>query len=381
MEAYSDINFNHVFKESLFFVENAENELFLIRYMNECLCIESGNFKGLELLNEGVLDGIRNFITKIWNAIVKMWNKFVARCQELFGQEQKFLENNKKIILEKQPLKADIKIYDYNLDKLTSLVFPKYDGRTIKEIKDEESFVARILPNVGEKDSTVADKVKGIIRGGTEEKSHNSSELNFKKMYDYCYSFGKAKETLRGDIKAFEDTKNNVLTVAQTTANKVEQENKAKEAEAQKAQGESTYSVVLGRYITEAEISNTDTSSSTNTNATRKDNNDKTVGGNIKNTTGDNPEDSTVEKDVRDANTAGKEMDEIQEAIKIYYKVGGDFLGAKLNIAVEIFKNYMQVLRWHVSNFTTKTKTDKPKEKEEDYRNKPEENVVANKAL
>jgi chaperonin cofactor prefoldin len=373
MESYSDINFTHIFKESLLLVEGAENELFLIRYMNECLCIESGNFKGLELLNEGVLEGIKNFITKIWNAIVKMWNKFVGRCQELFGQEQKFLESNKKIILEKQPLKADIKMYDYNLDKLTSLVFPKYDGRSIKEIKDEESFVAKILPNVGEKDSTVSDKVKGIIRGGTEEKSHNSSELNFKRMYDYCYSFGKAKETLRGDIKAFEDTKNNVLTVAQTTANKIEQE---------KPKEESTYSIVLGKYITEADITNaTNTGNNSNNSTPKKDTNDKTVGGNIKNTTGDNPEDTTVEKDVRDANTSGKEMDEIQEAIKIYYKVGGEFLSAKLNVATEIFKNYMQVLRWHVNNFTTKTQTDKTKEKEEDYRNKPEENVVADKAL
>ncbi len=57
----------------------------------------------------------------------------------------------------------------------------------------------------------------------------------------------------------------------------------------------------------------------------------------------------------------GNDLDDIQEKISIYYKVCGQVLSAKLNIASEIFKEYMQILRWHVSSFTTSEKKVKDK--------------------
>lgn len=83
--------------------------------------------------------------------------------------------------------------------------------------------------------------------------------------------------------------------------------------------------------------------------------------------------------------TAGKneDLEELQKNVQMYYKVGGEILSAKLTTCVAIFKDYMKIIRWHVTNFTPKERKtpDATEAKGKEYNDVSKENEVEREKL
>lgn len=395
-----DINFEHMFAESMYQLKLLENEAVLHRKINELLCAESGNAEGLELIQEGVLEKVKNSLLKVWNGIVKMWNTFVHKMEEVVGAQKVFLENNKDVILRKPPRKVNIETYKYNL-ALLKYTATKYDGKTIMQLEDEEKLRQdflndSILQDKSDyEDASISDMYKAIVRGSNSPIQMLATDLNMTDLYNYCYDFKAIKSNIKENLAKLEETKEAVLSTVKVASSEYERENgkndendssinhqddgdnntnsnssnnnnnqpEPKKTKAQElndrvekgAKGESAIEEFIGNaklFLNEFKVSGDSTSASTGTSS-----NSKSLANNMRKVANqEDPKDSKVKNDVKGQLYNGIDLDEIEKKVRIYYKFYGDILSAQLNISFEIFTEYMKILRWHVDGFTSKEK-------------------------
>lgn len=353
-----DVSYSKMFMESMYRLQLVENETKFLRSINAIYCNETGNTVGLELLVEGVGENIKNFVTKLWNGIVKMWNSFVGKLEELVGAEKKWLESNKDTIFKKVPKKVSIGTYKYDITKLQNTWIPKYDADKIKKIEDQNSFSKELLSSMKiqqQENESVSDAVKKWIRGSSEQVTLLSSDLNMADLYNYCYDFKNVKNKIKLELDALDATKNDILTIANTVSKQMDQNTNTNESIFY-------YGSVLD-IISEAKIGDDSKDSGNTSTSGAKVGDSKSLSANMTNSADDQgkPDDDKVKSDVKDMKTQGNDLDDIQQKISIYYKVCGQVLAAKLNVASEIFKEYMQILRWHVNSFTVSEKKTKDK--------------------
>lgn len=357
-----DCDYTHMLMESVYKLELISNENKFLRSLNAMVCIESGNNEALQLLVEAAGEGLKNFVTKLWNGIVKMWNTFVHKLEELVGAQKKFLDDNKSIILKKTPKKVSMSTYKYDLTKLQNTSIQKYNADKIKEIKDEDSFKDNLFASMklqvsGEdaKELSVSDSIKRWIRGSSEPVTVLSTDLDFATMFNYCYDFKNIKNKIKLELDVLDTTKNDILTIAKVSSDQYDKDHENDNSE---AKNESFYYGSIADIINEMEVQKDNSASGTSSSGSPTKGNNQMLSGQMSNTADKQKDVGTdkVKSDVNDMKEKGEDLEAIQEKINIYYKICGNVLSAKLNIASEIFKEYMQILRWHVDSFTNKEK-------------------------
>lgn len=401
----------YLMKYDFFLAEQMLEQDEMNRYIKECILAESGCAIAptMNILNEGAVDKIKDAYGKIVSAIAKMWNKFLEVMTNLLNTDRGYLEKYKNIILKKRMVDAEYTMYNYQkgLPILVTATVPAFNYDSMKDcLSSEESFIAKEFPEFNNPKVQFVDNVKSIFRngkgGGSDKITVKSSEINMTSVYDYCYNYKELAKKIQKDIdnvknavvsavkivddlskKQQQDQQQNTQQQSNTqtqqntqqqTNTQTQQQNTQQQSntqtQQQKPQGESYYSTVHKTFVHEIERSvdgqqqgNSSAPSPSNTNPAKA----------VQNINGD----AAKSDDTRNA-VDGADPKVVGEHINNYMKVCGDFLGAKLSIAQEAYKEYMQLIRMHVQdNVGNKDSVDKPTEKGEDYNN-PQNNNGSN---
>lgn len=407
-------NFYNMFRESTVMIDQLFYEAKIHQIFMESECIDHNNTEGLNQILEGVGESIKNGITKLWNAIVKMVNKFFDRANELFNDGKNFLENNKAVILNKKPVQnVPITVYKYDLQRFYDVTVAVSSSKDIIDIEDKDAALkkvcAKAFANTPGDNESVSDFINKYVRG-EKEVTIQSQSLNMTTMYNYCVGFTDLKKEIKADIKKLDAIEKEVETYISSLYDKAksaEEEQKSAQTD-NKSEEDNTKSSTTGRLVdgktidqrideklkpdeesvfilpqsidllTEVDIgkppAQTTGSGATSNSATTT----SSANANMNIKTGD-----YSKSDAQGAVDTSKEIARIQKSIQLYYKAAGDVLGAKLTLAVGIFKDYMQILRWHVGNFTPKEKkhTDMNAKKGAEYTNKSKEKAVEREEL
>lgn len=321
------------------------NESLLALYLEEEACLESGSLSDIISVNEGVFETVKNFVITIINKIIEMWNKFIGKIKEILPNDKKFLEANKKIIFNKKyDPDTEIKMYEYDLKLLESITVPPLNYNQMKDsLKDEATFAAKFIQGIDVKpDEKGAVNINSIIakaiRKSDQPVAKKATELDWQGMYDFAYNFENTQKNIQTIISNLETSKTNALNIAKSSAVKNEA-----------AEDLEVYSALKGRFIHEVEINQPEKKEepqATDNNAVEGDTSKQ--------------DDDKLKKDVADS---GDKTDEVTKAINVYFKVAAAVAGSKMTLAMEIRKEYMQVIKWHVGRFS---KGEKDEEKKDD---------------
>ena len=94
VQIYDD-NYAEAFALESYFIEEAYNQHKILSMINEAVCLESGDFSGLRAINESLVDGVKNFFSRIWEFVKKASSKFRERMSELLTTDKAFLTKQK----------------------------------------------------------------------------------------------------------------------------------------------------------------------------------------------------------------------------------------------------------------------------------------------
>ena len=336
--------------------------------------------ESVEVLNEkSIGETLKNWLNKIITGIKNAWQRFVKWAGDMATNNNKYLEKHKDVILTKKPLKATISAFnDYNIAEIKVAKVPKYDEIKLQSAPSEkEEFISK-FPEFSkyfkDKEKSFSDNVKYYLRSSKEPHDIQSAQLDMQKMYDYVYNYNtNIKNDIQKDISSLEEAnkkseftikklfkadkaKPNVkVTVNKSTdtASTDTTNNASSENKEQQSTGEAfTFTKTLSYYFNEMDI--------------------KTAPG------------QDVEKketsDSTDTET-GKDK-QLETAIRLYFTLSAELLGARLNTAQEAYKNYMRIIRWHVKNYVkddTVTTEEQPKNTEEKKEEQPQQNTEEKK--
>ncbi len=383
-----DDDYNHIFAESMFMLNQVENEARLYRAYQEACCLENSNIEGLVQINEGVWQSIKNFFTKIWNGIVKMINKFLSRVDELIGGSQAWLEGNKEIIVNTAPVRdVDIRTWNYNIKALyaievniTAIGVSKLENQDkADELVCSKLYSTQYFKN-SDKDSNLRDNIELGVKG-PEQITRKSQELNFTDMFNYCVNFADYKKNIKDDIKKLDTIEKqleqevekaynaraaklkeldngkgffnkNMKKVGDTMFNKTTKKNaKRLLGGSVKNNNESVYrDIGTSNYIVEAEIGKSKNNNTNNVESPNSYNNKVNSNMNV---------DSSYKSDKQAVGNAGADYDQdinkMKESVGYYFKACGNVLSEKCTLSVAIYKEFMQILRWHVGQVGNKS--------------------------
>ena len=332
------------------------------RYIQECICLETGDIKGLEFLNEGVLDSIKNTIEKIIESVKKFFARFKETFDKTFSNDQTYLSDYKDIILQKQVTIDFTDYFEYDLKLFTTdTPIPKFAYEEMHKngyLKDEDTFIAQYFPKFVDKSKDFSDNVKYILQGKEPTPSKEGKTINMKDLYNFCYEYKKIREILESEQKALDNARTDSYNIiskksAEYSTPTDNTENKEEEGEENKQKNEQQESVIMfsnvyNRYITESfvqEITVANSKSSSDgakaSSIPNSPNEKESVAKNLKTSTGRRDEDLSKSTDATDLET-------LKDEINVYFSICGAMLTTKLNVALDIYKQSMFVIREHV---------------------------------
>lgn len=370
-----------------FIVENAINQAFYNRYMNEIELIAEGKntIENIQILNESLMDSVKNGIKKLLATIAKMWAKFVEGCNTLIKSDKGYLEKYKEIITGKSLPEGDYRMYNYKdgVKILVKATIPDFNYATIKDsLETEEKFLGQhfnkyLVPN---SKASFTDQLIARFRGGANEIDLKGNQINMTDVYNYCYGYDKIRDSINKDIESIKKAGNASLEIVakmerESGAADNTQQSQPNQQEEQKPKNESwfvdeerkyysyVHETVVNELTTPGNNSTSSTSNSDPSNTTKPDK----VNSNIeKDETGKslNAPKDTVKNNVSD-------YKEDSERIQRYFTICTQFLNAKLSIAEEIYKEYMQLIKYQVRSHMGEKKVDNTKVKDNgtDYQN------------
>lgn len=387
---YSD----YQFKYDLYLASTVQNQNDIIRYTSECACLEAGDLRGIQSLNESVVDGIKSAIQKIIAAIGTIWKKFVEKANELLSTDASYLEKYKSIILSKPPKSKEITMYQYNHDTLKNVIVPQftYDEKMKKWLasdKPEDEFATTFLSATKlNENAELKEALQELFRGG-DQVDVDGKNLDMKKMYEFCANYKATVELIKKDTDTIAKSQGEVNKVIGQLAPKIDAADKA--AQAQKtnnssngqntnnqntnngggqsidagsafdksdatATGESAYSVVYGTYITEDQNIKIGGTKDEPKTATPSD--ASTKGAQVNNGVGKGivTKDTTAAMGNDLAAKDKEDFDKISTNAPIFFRCSGNILAAKLTVCQEIQKTYMAIIRAHVRDYVGETK-------------------------
>lgn len=354
---------------ALFIEKQVLHQKEMERYIEECVCLENGAISSLSIINENVLDTIKEFIDKIIESIKKVFGRVTESLTKTFKSDKDYLTKYSKIILQKKPTITLNDYFDYKLDKLINNgAIPKFAYEEMHSkgaLESKSAFVGQYFKEYPQPsgDQNFGTLVENEIKGqaiATKE----GADLNMKTIYNFVFDYDKLVNGLNTDIDTLNKSK---LTVIDTISNLQKEQNsasansnpeddKTKDTKNQESdQNESVvYSNVYGGFITEASIiqelttAKSGNSSSSNNNSkgstsigANKPEGAESAANNNRNTTGHD------DKDLKKS-FGGKDLDNVKKESEIYFDICGQFLSAKLRLVNDIYKDYMFIIREHV---------------------------------
>ena len=335
-----------------------------------------------EILNEkSIGETLKGWLDKIVGAITAVAEKFMKAASDFFTNNNKYLEKYKDIILNKKPLKATISGFtEYDIPLIKTADVPTFDELKMKNAAatgDKQDFIKAFTEfskfNI-DKEKSFSDNVKHCLKSKKEPHDIQANTLDMKALYSYVYNYNtEIKKDIMDSIdKLKASNKRAYMIVA-----KLGKGAKANVKIDKKANTTSTDN-------TETKTDTTQTDSTDN-NATEKQeafNYNKTLSYYFEMDIKDDPNQEQPEKEEAPKEPTNDEDKKAENAVKLYFTVCSELLGARLNVAQEAYKNYMRIIKWHVKKYVKnpdEAKTDSDTSKEENKTEEPKENTEEKK--
>lgn len=379
-----------------FLIDTIIKEAELTNYINATLMTEDTQLA----INEGLLASAKGGIKKIMEFLKTIWGKFTNAMASVFQNDQKYLGENKNIIMGNKPKNVNIENwYNYDIDRINegkigsigselysftassgmvSTMATGYNkgvlNDAVKKCSDKENGVANAFnmffgSEYDSKSANTADKFKDYFRGVPVTVSASSfTTQDMQKFYDYCYNFKSSTlNVIEGEKNKINEMYQKAMDSINALDNKVTAEKKAggsageeksdgaenvKKPAGGDAGGEKTegadLAAAMDMYFSEVNITSTPGNA-----APSQDNPTKSQ---INNDQHDEKMKSMqdVDSEMRDK-AATEATDEMIKALKTYYdNVFGlvkDYTAARLTCAQGAYHDYMKLFRWHVGQY------------------------------
>ena len=324
------------------------------------------------VLNESIGETLKGWLDKIYSAIINVWEKFLKAVNDFTTNNNKYLEKYKDIILNKKPLKATISGYtEYDTGAIKTADVPSFDEVKMKAAAasgDKQDFI-KAFPEFSkfniDKEKSFSDNVKYCLKNKKEPHDIQANTLNMEILYNYTHNYNtEIKKDIMDSIdKLKASNKKAYLIVAKL----------GKGAKANVKIDKKT-NTTTSTDNTETKTDTTQTASTDN-NATEKQeafNYNKTLSYYFEMDIKDDPNQEQPEKEEAPKEPTNDEDKKAENAVKLYFTVCSELLGARLNVAQEAYKNYMRIIKWHVKKYvknpeagTTEEKPNEEKKTEE----------------
>ena len=387
------MNYSQQYEYLTFLAERTTQQVRMERIINEAVLIGEGadTIENIELIQESFSESVKKVIHKLLTFIGKLWGKFIEAMNTLIKNDKAYLERYKDIILKKKPA-DDIIIYDYynggiqlllnnSCPQLTDQDINAEEGNSV--LDDKNTFITQRFRDFtkfgkGPFDS-ITDLATAAFRGGGDEVSKVAANVNMTDMYNYCINYGSLKDKIQRDIDAFQEAQKKFDSKLASMNNNNELKQQQQESALSIFEDRKYYSAIFEQYITEkvkvgepslnveAPINNNNAidqaakegkkeqEQQDKANAAKQqqqnqnnNNNNATVNNgntaaNYQQNTKDNA-DANVEQNKNTYNT-------LQERAKVYFEIGGQYFAAKLTVAQEAEKKFMEVIKNHVRHY------------------------------
>ena len=379
---------NELFEYTNFLVSQSINQNEIIRYIQECVVLENGDLDGLRAINESAIDAIKNIIKKIIDSIKEFFDKFKVGMSKLFTTDKGFLEKYKDVILKKPFKDRDLTIYDYKIDDINKYTVPKFINTDFNDLLDkgdqefESNFVnkynSRYFNNLKDSNEDLKDRIIVALRGEDQVETNLQAYENMKaKMYNFCVNIDATMDVLDKDF-----------TTVQTNSNSINAElaKQSRELERGSVSGtkepsipdpgktntdntnpvESVFSSVLGTYLHEDNMKigkNNDKSSLGGGSSSSKSKGTAQIGnsaeqihkGAVSGAGADlvskAMDKATGDNDATKKSNAAELLKQYQDFAKNYFNECSKVLQAKKIIIESAYKDYMKILKVHVSDY------------------------------
>lgn len=376
VQVYDD-NYAEAFALESFYIQEAYNQHKILSMLNEAVCLESGDFTGLQAINESLVDGVKNFFSRMWEFIKKISSKFRERMSELLTTDKAFLEKYKKIILGK-PFKDHelTDVYNYpngisekNIKALSMMdcsfndsMKGTIDSQYVEPNKeyDEAAFIETVLKKVQvtnnnvdvSKETEISDYIKGVVQGETTE--YKMNKLNPTNLYNFCKNIDATNNQLEKNQKTLNTSSDKIISLANKILTQTETNKTAAEAKQ-----ESTYSVLYGKYITEDSMkieqaskddkSSTASGSTTGAQSGAVKADDSTAAQSMADELKDKQDNGAA--NAEDAKTANDTASKQVAAYQNYFKYCVSVQSNLMTVVMAVYKDYMKILRVHVRDY------------------------------
>lgn len=384
------MNYSQQYEYLTFLAERTTQQVRMERIINEAVLIGEGadTIENIELIQESFSESVKKVIHKLLTFIGKLWGKFIEAMNTLIKNDKAYLERYKDIILKKKPA-DDIIIYDYynggiqlllnnSCPQLTDQDINAEEGKSV--LDDKNTFITQRFRDFtkfgkGPFDS-ITDLATAAFRGGGDEVSKVAANVNMTDMYNYCINYGSLKDKIQRDINAFQEAQKKFDSKLASMNNNNELKQQQQESALSIFEDRKYYSAIFEQYITEADdkdknneppVDNNNAmeqaakegkkeqeqqdkanaakqqQQNQNNNSNNATVNNGNTAANYQQNTKDNA-DANVEQNKNTYNT-------LQERAKVYFEIGGQYFAAKLTVAQEAEKKFMEVIKNHVRHY------------------------------
>lgn len=380
----------------MFLLHEMKGQAEIERYINEAVVLTEGvNIAdNMAIINEGFIEGVKERLNKLAAFIKKMWAKFLEVMNRLVRTNNSYLVKYKDIILKRKFNEDDsADMYDWKVGHaniMTPVVVAIPDEKTlVKEMESKDAFIAKHFPSFvsGYKQPyEFADICKSYFRGGDDLKTFNANELNtmIKDMYDYCLTYGdKTKNFLEKDHNAFMrqagQLMDDLLKAEKNATNNPPESGQQANGESSIWDEEKFYSSIYESYITEEDATNggvkvndkraasdADRAAAKPGTTTVKVNDKRAVNNNgSKEPPKGSGSTATIgNKDQQNNNNPsskipvsptgnGESVEDIKKlgnAVSDFVDLINTCLTTRMSAAEAMYKDYMKIIRYHVSN-------------------------------
>ena len=331
--------------------------------------------ESVEVLTEkSIGETLKGWLDKIIQGIKSVWDRFVKWATDISTNNNKYLEKHKDVILNKKPLKATISSFnEYDIAAIKTANVPKYDEIKLQSVPTEKDDFISKFPEFSkyykDKEKSFSDNVKYFLRKSKEPHDIQSTNLDMQKLYDYVYNYN---TNIKNDIQKSINDLQEANKKSEFTIKKLMKKDPAKKT------------VEIKKNTTDNKSETTDTGSADNKDQSTEESFtfEKTISYyfnemDIK----DDPNQPEVEKTDGGASTdteAGKDK-QLETAIRLYFTLSAELLGARLNTAQEAYKNYMRIIKWHVKKYVKDDEPAKEEKPQETAENKEEKKTEEEK--
>lgn len=359
-----------------FIIDEAYNQYKLGKYIEEAILWTSNNmtYEKLHSLNEGLKETIKEKLKAAWEKIKEIVRKVIGTIKNAAMSRQKFLEENKDVILKRQvKYKEEFDLYPYEIGikrigntRIVEYDYGKVTGKSGGKMLDPEDFNATVvhgyfgIEEIESDKEDFKDKCKDYFRGANNTKTYTNKQINMSNMYDFCVNYKtKIEDVLNSDQKKIDNSFNKAMN--NLTSVKIEDKEKNTN-ESYLFESEPVFSLFFDKYITEDGQNNQPDPPKQEEKETDGTENKsvRNAAEHIKNNRMDTSKEKQADtKEMEtDVNNDQENWNKREAAIRCWAEAAQDLLAAKAEICKEIYDTYLKIIEKHVASYVGKAKDD-----------------------